>query len=280
MNKLLTKIFFGMTLILGIMGISNACIFAEIKYETEPNDTMENAETITANNETAAGAANATYAGQSVISGDTSITDSDWYKVYLTAGTNYITCNSCSFEYMVVDENGNTILMDTHLNSSSGPMGYEFNISTDGYYYVRITGVTSSSKNYLFLIGSPTYLVGSCEISCSEGSISMTSNGGNQLGHFDGTMLSNIPEDAVAYSVRMSGIRSTYVKSILLENNQNGTSFSLASYTWDKEGLISMNMPVASVWTASFGYKKVGTFTPVLKVNYAYPVYNNSAVAE
>ena len=58
---------------------------AESVRETEPNNTMETAETIMANHETAAQAVSGSRPSQHVVTGSTSNTDEDWVKVYLSA---------------------------------------------------------------------------------------------------------------------------------------------------------------------------------------------------
>ena len=82
-----------------------------------------------------------------------------------------------------------------------------------------------------------------------------------------------LPADAVVSDVRMTGVSSTAASSILLENREKGFSFNLTNLTWYGDDLISMNLPLDSMWIAQFGYRKAITFTPVLRVNYVYPVY-------
>lgn len=259
-----------------MIGVADITVHAETFRETEPNDTMETAEMIKANNETAKDTLEGTNSSAYVVEGYTSKSDPDWYKVYLGEGTQYMTCNGEAFEFLIVDENGNSILERTYSKLGAfGPTAYAFDILEAGYYYVRITGRVSSSKDYLFLIGSPTYFTSKCNIPCSEGIVTMTAGNRTQTAHFNGREISNLPEDAIAYSVKMSGIGTTNVDSIRLENNHRGLSFSLDAYTWRKDSLTSMNLPVESIWTASFGYKKASTFTPVLTIYYVYPLHSN-----
>ncbi len=272
--KSLSKFIIASFTVIIVVAFNTLVVRADNTTETEPNDTKSSAQTINANNETAAGAVNGTYTGQHIISGYTSLSDEDWFKVYLNAGQNYLSCNGNSFSYTVSDSNDNVIRTDTYIKLGYGVTAYELDITTSGYYYVCINGLSNSSTSYLFLIGSPTYEFANCNIPCVEGSISMISGGGEQTGHFDGTSLS-IPSDAIAYSVIMNGVSSSAVSYIQLQNNSNMSSISLNAYSWDKSGIVSYNMPVSSMWTATFGYKTVKTFTPVLKVYYVYPVYEN-----
>lgn len=69
------------------------CTCRKCVRETEPNNTMETAGTIMANHETAAQAVSGSRPSQHVVTGSTSNTDEDWFKVYLSAGTQYVTCN-------------------------------------------------------------------------------------------------------------------------------------------------------------------------------------------
>ncbi|MBD5465599.1 MAG: hypothetical protein HDR22_07250 [Lachnospiraceae bacterium] len=259
-----------------MIGVADITVHAETFRETEPNDTMETAEMIKANNETAKDTLEGTNSGAYVVEGYTSKSDPNWYKVYLREGTQYMTCNGEAFEFYILNENADIIYQDTYLKRGAfGPTAYAFDIPEAGYYYVRITGIVSSSKDYLFLIGSPTYFTSKCNIPCSEGTVTMTAGNRTQTALFNGGGISNLPEGAIAYSVKMSGIGTTNVDSIRLENNHRGLSFSLDAYTWRKDSLTSMNLPVESIWTASFGYKKASTFTPVLTVYYVYPLHGN-----
>ncbi|MDE6252137.1 MAG: hypothetical protein K2M78_05800 [Lachnospiraceae bacterium] len=274
-RKKIIKIFAACMMTVSFLGAVSMSVHAEVVKETEPNDTKETAELIMANNETAKGAADGTYSGQYTIEGYTSKTDSDWYKVFLMAGDQYMTCNGNEFDYVIEDEYGNILLQDTYIDTGIfGPTAYRFSVTTAGYYYVKIIGKVSNSKSYLFGIGSPTYSVSSCEIPCSEGIINMTSRDETKTAHFDGTALTTIPEEAIAYCVKLSGIRNTAIKSATLTNEKKRKSFSLTTFIWDKDNLASMNMPVASMWTASLKYFKETSFTPVLRVYYAYPVYS------
>lgn len=269
----IVKTFLAIGIVMLFISITGITARAESTNEVEPNDTMAAAQSISANNETAAGTVNGSYTGQHVINGYTSNTDEDWFVVYLTSGVKYLTCNGNSFDYEVKDSNGSTVRAGTYTKVGFGPTAYSLNISADGYYYVNIVGVVSTSKSYLFSIGSPTYSVSSSDISCVEGSISMTSGGGSQTGHFAGN-LSSFPEDAVVYSVRMKNVRSTDVSSIQLSNGTSGNTINLNTYTWDKSGLVGLNMPASAMWSAIFGYNKVTIFTPVLRIDFVYPVYS------
>jgi len=244
--------------------------------ETEPNDSRAMAELIQANKDTAVNYVNGSLAGRFEVTGETSENDPDWFKVYLTGGTQYMTCYLKPFRFLIEDEAGNELYQDTYSSVEAnrlGRTGYEFYVPSAGYYYVKVLGCTSSSTKYDFTIGNPTYDMSSCEISCIEGSISMTSSTRIKSAHFDGENLI-VSKDAIAYEVSLKGLNSTSVKSARLKNNKNGRSVELLKYSWRKSDLESMNMLVESMWTVDLEYEKAASFTPTLKIYYVYPVYS------
>ena len=246
--------------------------------ETEPNDSRDMAELIQANKDTAVNYVNGSLDGRFEVTGETSETDPDWFKVYLTGGTQYMTCYLKPFQFVIEDEAGNEVYQNTYTFVEAdrlGRTGYEFYVPSAGYYYVQILGCGSSSTSYEFIIGNPTYAVSNCEISCKEGTISMTSSVKIKQAHFDGTKLTSIPKDAIAYDVTLKGLKSTSVKSARLKNNKNGQSVDLRRYSWTEGDLASLNMKVESVWTADLEYEKSTSITPTLKIYYVYPVYSS-----
>lgn len=44
--------------------------------------------------------------------------------------------------------------------------------------------------------------------------------------------------------------------------------------SWERDNLVSMELPVESMWIADLQSKKAFTLTPVLNVYYVYPVYD------
>lgn len=266
------------TTILILVGVCTVTVKADSINETEPNDTIATAQMILANSETPAGAISGTFAGKHTINGHTSNTDADCFEVYLYSGTNYITLNANytgdSVNYSVQDQNGIEIGSGTYIKAEYGPTADIINVATSGYYYVVLDGNSTSSIGYLFSIGTPTYNIYHTTIACTEGTINMVSGGGNQTGTFNGLSVANIPDDAIAYSVVLQNVGSIDAKSVQLTNNNTNTTINLNKYTWDKSGLVNLNLPVASGWTAEFAYYRACSFTPSLRVNYVYPVIN------
>ena len=76
---------------------------AQIVGESEPNNTKDMAQLIQATKETAIQAATGSRTDQYVVMGSTSMKDIDWYKVYLSKGTQYVNCNDNDFNFWVYD---------------------------------------------------------------------------------------------------------------------------------------------------------------------------------
>lgn len=278
-KKKVTKIFAACMTAAVLLGSVHMDVRAETLKttfkETEPNDTKETAELIQANKETAKGYATATFEGRFEVNGETDEKDPDWYKVYLNAGTQYMTCYVKPFSFLIEDESGNTVTEDTYTYADTtrfGRTAYEFKVQKEGYYYVRILGCDPASGHYEFTVGSPTYSMDNCKIPCVEGVINMTASGGTKKAHFDGRELTALPKDAVAEYVRLE-VKSTSINSAKLINERSGKSLSLEFYPFLKRSLASMNIPVESMWTAELKYGYKSSFTPVLTVQYVYPIY-------
>lgn len=271
--KRLAKCFYAVCVTAFVIGFASIPVRADTTDEIEPNDTMEMAQSIMANNETASEFINGTFYGQHIIKGYTSVSDEDWFVVYLRAGDNYLTCNCSTFLFEIIASDGAFVQSGTYLSGGGDMEAFRLNISCDNYYYVKIKGVASTPREYMFLVGSPTYLIANKTIKCSSGAIKMTSKGSKQKGTFDGYSVS-FPSEAVVNSVKMNGVRSYDVNAIKLSNDLDWHTLSLNSFTWDKKGIVGLNMRAASKWTAEFTYNKNTTFTPSLDIEYAYPVYS------
>lgn len=229
-----------------------------------------------ANNEKASGVPDGKREGQNIISGFVTNKDVDWFKVLLKNGTNYMTCygeSAGSFSFRITNSEGETLLSDIYSKTGCDFAVYRFDVPEFGYYYVEIVGKRTDSVWYNFMIGSPTYELEIGYLSCEEGSVTMTSGGGTRTAHFDGGSMPGLPAEAVVSDVSMRRVSSIAASSIRLENVDRDFSFNLTNLTWFGDDLISLNLPLDSMWIAQFGYRKDTTFTPVLRVNYVYPVY-------
>ena len=223
-------------------------IYAQKVSETESNDTKETAQLIQANKETAAGIVNGNYPDQYVVKGYTSTTDDDWYKVYLTSGTQYVTCNE---------------------KTGFGVKAYPFSAESEGYYYVKVTGAVPSSESYLLLVGGPTYMVAKCEVKLQP--VTMANNDAEVV-KFDISNESRLPEDAIVCEISMNGLRNNSVDGITVTNEATNRTVDLRRYSWNQSKLESMNLSLKSNWFVEFAYYKDTSFTPSVDLRYAYPV--------
>lgn len=258
-------------------GVNIHClsIHAVTTNETESNDTADTANSILENNSTAAGYLSGNDTNQHVISGYTSSSDEDWFKVYLSSGKKYMTCNADNygkgFEYTIYTASDMKFVdSKTYIKNEYGPIAKEITIPSDGYYYVKIQGQETTSNSYLFAIGAPTFSSSSCEINCEEGNVTMNTE--TVTANFNGSQMEELPDKSIAYTIRMEGLRSNTVDSINILNYESNKSCSLQKYIWQKTGLVSLNMIARSNWIATFTRNNTVTFSPVLKVYYVYPV--------
>ncbi|MBQ3165144.1 MAG: hypothetical protein IJC02_11545 [Lachnospiraceae bacterium] len=53
--------------------------------------------------------------------------------------------------------------------------------------------------------------------------------------------------------------------------------WKIGVYTWRKDKLESMNMPLKSEWRVTFTRKENVTFTPSVKLYYVYPITSTTA---
>lgn len=253
--------------IMFMLGISGITANAQSVNESEPNDSMETAQTISANRETASGCVNGSYTGQYVVNGTTSINDSDWYKVYLSAGTQYVTCNGSAFEFYIYDSNGNLFDWATYNKPGFGASAYEFTASSAGYYYVEVIGLSSSSVSYKLAVGGPTYTVD--DVALPLGSIPLEGYDYSIRLPMDDI---NFPEGAIVYTVSISGVSSTATNGVTIINRGSGTTISMTASNLTRTGLVYSNIPLQATWDITFKYKKVTTISPKIIFYYVYPI--------
>lgn len=218
----------------------SSVVFATTTFnEVEPNNSSNEAQIIQKNNGDPAKFVTGNTEGQSNTIGNISdIQDNDWYKVYLPVNsTTVLTVNSPSLSgtgvFDVYDENLNIVSKISHNNMGITP--YYINISTAGYYYVRVSS-SLLVGDYLFTIGDPCYNVNyyvykapsACIITPTIKSVQAT---------YDLRNLTTIPNEAIVYKVSISGAKinsaSSQYRSIKLESDSSWTSTAMYSYGAD-----------------------------------------------
>ncbi len=253
-----------------LLGVDSITAHAGSIKETEPNNTKLEAQLIKANNQKPSDLPSEIFSEQ-ITEGTTSNEDQDWFKVFLTAGTNYMSCNGDPFNFRIENEQGSFTLEKKYIKSKFGVTPYTVTIPESGDYYVKITGMTSTTSKYLFAIGGPTYELGKIEVPSIEGSITMSRGNRTQTASFNVVNNTVIPRDAIVYFIRMDGLQATSAKDVKISNNQ-GNIVSLQQYIWQKDGLATLNMVARDNWRATFTYHKNTTFSPTLVLRYVYPV--------
>ncbi len=253
--------------IMFLFGISGITANAQTVSESEPNDSMDTAQTISANRETASGCVNGSYTGQYVVDGTTSTNDSDWYKVYLTAGTQYVTCNGSAFEFYIYDANGNLFDSATYTKPGYGASAYEFFASSTGYYYVEVIGLSSSSVSYKLAVGGPTYTVDDYTVSLGSATFAYEDL-------YAEMPLENLsfPDDAIAYTISISGVSSSATNGVTITNSKSSTNISMSASNLTRTGLVYSNMQMRATWEITFKYKKNTTISPRVTFYYVYPI--------
>ena len=267
-RKNLTKIITMCFMAAFILGMANITAHAETVRETEPNDTMETAELILANYETPAQAVTGNRPGQYVVKGDTSQTDEDWFKVQLSAGTQYITCNGADFNFEIYDPN-KTLLVYGSFIKGSGVSASPFNAPMAGTYYLKITGNRITSTEYIISIGGPTYYYAGCEVRLNTVTMANSRDGSSA---FDLRAEDVLPDGAVVDSIVVDIGGSRNAKSVTARNLTSNNTISLMNYTWSKTGLVNLNMPLKGNWTVTYGYNKNVSFNPSITFQYVYPL--------
>lgn len=248
---------------------SSATVHAQSVKEAEPNDTVETAQLIYANRESVEEAANGSRPNEYVVNGYTSLEDTDWFKIYLTAGEQYVTCNGNAFDFEVYDPNSNRIMNKSYFKSGYGMKAYPFIASSSDYYYIKVTGAELSSQSYILSVGEPSLLVKTCQVQLN--SVTMANKKNVEL-TFDLSENPILPDNAVIYKISFSGVRTTSVNAITVNNIGSSNSVKLNRFTWDKGNLAALKMHLKSIWEIKFDYYKDTAFTPVAKLHFVYPV--------
>lgn len=245
-------------------------VHAETVSEEEPNDTSSQAQFIFANSESASGCVNGTYSGQYVVNGTISSYDTDWYMVWLSAGTKYVTSSGASYNYEIYEENNlvNPINSGTYINPGTGVSAHSFTVTSAGTYYVKLTGILLYSSSYTLAVGGPTYLVDTHYY--SFGSITMS--GANVTRDFDTTNTPSIPNGAIVYRIVMGGVSSSNVNGVDILNVGGAYNCSLSGYNMSTNVSLYANVPAKTYWYFTFKYKKNITIYPNVTIMYVYPV--------
>lgn len=265
--KRFTKLLVTCFVALLLCGFGGVTANAQTINESEPNDSKETAQTISANRETVAGCVSGSHTGQYVVEGTTSINDSDWYRVYLSAGTQYVTCNGSAFEFYIYNADGRLFDNATYNKPGFGASAYEFTVSSAGYYYVEVIGLSSSSVSYKIAVGGPTYTLDDYTVSLGKATFDYEDLYAElPFENF------SFPDDAIAYTISINGVSSSSTNGVTITNSRSSSKISMSASNLAKTGLVYSNMPMCATWEVTFKYKKSTTISPRITFYYVYPI--------
>lgn len=258
-----------------VLGMSKEVAFAKSVYESESNDTKEEAEEIEVNKQNAVNAANGKSSTLYHVSGSVSKQDEDWFKVYLSKGKQYVSVSGDSLDIEVWSEDGTLILKKSYLGIKSGFTAYSFEISRENYYYVRLSS-SSYHSSYTISVGEPNYSAAWCRVTLDP--VTITTK--QKSIEFDLSNEDVLPEGAIVHTILMSGLNSQSVNAISVKNVSTGMKTSLRTYSWSQNKLESLNMLLKSRWILTFSRKENVTFTPTVTLYYVYPITSETVNTE
>lgn len=251
---------------------ASTTVFADIITETEPNDTMEQAQEVEYNLSTAQAYIDANNTVNKVVKGSVSgNTDTDWFKVFVTAGkaSTYITIDPTNpVYYTILDAKGNTIV-DRTLNVE-GPSSWhvaEMHLSS-GYYYIKLEA--NSYESYQFTFGNNIYRTGSIRKESPKITLS-SSHTSEAVEH----SIDSIPSQSQVYQIGVNGVLSSYASKVSVKySNSSQVITKTESYAWGTLAVpLSFKYGYDGKYTFTYYYKNATkTFTPLITYYYVYPL--------
>lgn len=246
-RKLATPILMSIAIIMMIFIANKTDAYASTEYsETEPNDTSSDAQLIGVNAQTMAQAVSANTSVYRFVSGDIDVSDEDWYKVSLSPGNDpiYIDMNvGTGTIYGELYSSSNlTTAIQTFTFEKYGVKTYELDNITSGLYYIKLYyTLPSNSSSYTFTIGQPKYIQSSYTHSFGSWTIPAYFDWGptdsNNDGIIDGTVpftsITSIPDEAIAYYVKVEGGTASFSTHRYFRRPNENNWIAVNSYTFD-----------------------------------------------
>ncbi len=248
-------------------------VYAETVTETEPNDTMETAEVISANRQTPQEYLNADNGNTYVVKGSVASNNEDWFEVYLTAtGENYFSINSDLLYFRIYDAQGNPVTGVTDVTDAAGKYHvYDLNYLSTGRYYIRLA-TTSAVSSYQFLIGNPVYRSDKVERRGAAVSLSSSNTSGEDRIDF---ISGDYPSQAQVYQILVGGVTMSSASSIEVEYiDSSNTMKSSGTISWGNFKVpLSYGYGLNDDYIFTYTYKSsTKRFTPSYTFYYVYPI--------
>ncbi len=227
-KKLLMFLFslgISMTAIISTTSMSNVA-FAHVT-STIVNDTQDTAYQLTQNTITDSLAYNPKRVTGCFLSDSN---DTDWYKVFLYAGTQTLTINSSNNNKIadVYSQDGTPISTGTF--GPSTKQSQKIQVATSGTYYIKIHSdeIFSTKSYYSIFVGAPWYKRGSYSKSLSTMTLTPSKKVSNTAS-FDLTTNFSIPNTAVVEHIYLNG--SKVNKNAVNNKVRSIKAYSQSSWT-------------------------------------------------
>ncbi len=272
------KSLFILLFILGILTLSSKQVHAATKYETEPNDTIDQAESITRNTQTAAQVAAGNTNGSSVVSGSLNRDeDVDWYKVTLYSNQDNF------WDYAITNTTSGNVRLEVYDSTGSlvGNNSFDYSplttertfrvtVPTTSTYYLKISRTdTGSTLFYGFTIGGPLYFLSSFEVNFPRITLNANTSWTQQIVLNNNTA---IPRGAIAYEAVLDGgtMSSTSSREIRCESNNAWQRTSMTP--WRRSLPVTNTYSLRQTWEVRYNaWNSTTSFSPRIIFYYVYP---------
>lgn len=271
-KKLLTSLF-TLSVAVGISMTINTTAMAKVVRETEPNNSMADAEEIMPNRKTAQEFLDANNTNSYTIKGYCSTEDEDWFKVYLDSSKDtYLTFDSDLLYFQIYDASGNPVTEQTFVTDATINWEvYDLNNLNlqSGNYYIKLIGNSKNDSSYQFLIGNPLYRIKSEQIQGSTITLSSSQSTATNKVNINASLF---PEKSQVYEILINGVLSTSTSKVDVAYSKSNKTFSKTFSFTDFKVPLNYNYYMDGVYTFTYSYYKNKTFTPLYTFYYIYPV--------
>lgn len=239
--------------------------------ETEPNNTIEDANLIDRNNEKPSTVASGKLDGRNMVNGHLdSTTDVDWYKVVLMSSSDYnildFRVSSGSLDVEMYNTNKELMKGCSFKNlSNTSKRTHYLDILQTGTYYIKVFNPSSNYVSYNFTVGSPIYLVST--YSKDFGYISSSTTKELNLEN-DNT----VKKDALVYRVEMNYGSYSGIDSRKFTNASQSFWTTTFSSTGEYPVAVVKQNKLNQRWSFQYNLSnRARSSKASVKLNYVYP---------
>lgn len=277
-KKLLT---FLVTLCIGMTSMTGM-VFAYVGDPSVANDTKETAYQLTQNTIADSLIYNPKIVHNCYLSDSN---DEDWFKVYLSAGTQTLTINSLQNNKIadVYSQDGSSLIFEGTFGPST-KRGQKFQVATAGTYYIKIHSNESFStkSEYTIFVGAPWYKRGTYSKSLNTNmSVSPTKKVSNIV-NFNLSTDAGIPNSAIVETISLDGTEtnknavSGKVRS--LKPSLQNSWFDISGIVFFDQDVLNTTNPIMLKQSWAFKHSVSGFYSgytsyslnPVIKFTYLY----------